>query len=62
MTSAATLSPIDPSIQSPLGPTIEVQPGQRVPWRVSVESVAAFFDLAKEWRLSEKASRAPSRR
>jgi hypothetical protein len=51
---AATLSPIDPSVQSPLGPSVEVQPGQRVPLTVSVESVAAFFELAKEeWRLSE---------
>jgi len=54
MTPAATLSPIDPSIQSALGPTIEVQPGQRMPLPVSVESVAAFFELAKnDWRLSE---------
>jgi hypothetical protein len=54
MTSAATLTPIDPSVQSPLGPTIEVQPGQRIPWRVGVESVAAYLESAKEqWRLNE---------
>lgn len=40
------LSPIDPSITSPLGPTIQAQPGQNKVIPISVEDVAGFFALA----------------
>ncbi|MGB8706833.1 MAG: hypothetical protein WCD72_02630 [Dehalococcoidia bacterium] len=40
------LSPIDPSITSPLGPTLQVQPGQVRVVPISVEDVAGFFELA----------------
>jgi hypothetical protein len=57
MSKAATLSPIDPSIQSPLGPVVEIQPGQRQLLPVSVESVAGFKTLIKEdWRLNDEAT------
>lgn len=54
MTPAATLSPIDPSVQTPLNPKIEgLMPGMppsRFP--VSVENIAGFKDLTEqEWRL-----------
>ena len=46
MTKQATLGPIDPSTNSPLNPQIPGgQPRDRMP--VSVEDVAAYFDLAK---------------
>jgi hypothetical protein len=40
------LSPIDPSITSPLGPAIQAQPGQARIVPISVEDVAGFFALA----------------
>lgn len=40
------LSPIDPSITSPLGPMVQAQPGQMRIVPISVEDVAGFFDLA----------------
>jgi len=40
------LSPIDPSITSPLGPMIQTQPGQVRVVPISVEDVAGFFALA----------------
>ena len=50
MTRLGQLSPIDPSINSPLGPSVQVpqQPGasQLVP--ISVEDVVGFIDLAKK--------------
>jgi len=49
MTPMAQLSPIDPSVQHPLGPVIQIpgQPtGQIVP--VNVEDVNAFVDLARK--------------
>lgn len=48
MTKAATLSPIDPSITSPLNPAVELMPGQRQLLPVSVESVAGFKALIEE--------------
>ena len=41
------LSPIDPSITSPLGPMVQTQPGQMRIVPISVEEVAGFFELAK---------------
>jgi hypothetical protein len=56
MTKAATLTPIDPSITSPLNPVVEPVPGQRQLLPVSVESVAGYQTLVKEdWRLSKEA-------
>lgn len=49
MTPMAQLSPIDPSVQHPLGPIVQIpgQPvGQIAP--VNVEDVNAFIDLAKQ--------------
>lgn len=46
MTKQATLGPIDPSLNSPLGPVVPGTPGQRMP--VSVEAVQGFLDVAKE--------------
>ena len=40
------LSPIDPSITSPLGPSVQAQPGQVRIVPISVEDVIGFFDLA----------------
>jgi len=47
MTKMGQLSPIDPSIEHPLGPVVEIpgQPGRIVP--VNVEDINAFFDLAR---------------
>lgn len=48
MTKQATLSPIDPSITSPLNPQLPGgTPQQRV--GVSVEAIAGYFGLAKEY-------------
>ena len=48
---AATLTPIDPSVNSPLGPVVELVPGQRQSVPVSVESVAGYRNLLKEdWK------------
>lgn len=48
MTKQATLGPIDPSVNSPLNPTIPgiADPNARVP--VSVEYVNAYIDMAKK--------------
>ena len=48
MSRLGQLSPIDPSITSPLGPTIQIpnQPGQQQVIPVSVEDVIGFIDLA----------------
>src|ERR1700728_2362131 len=55
MTRAATLSPIDPSITSPLNPVVEMAPGQRQLLPVSVESVAGFKGLVTEdWGISKE--------
>lgn len=52
MTRGATLTPIDPSVQGPLNPVVEVS-GQRQPMPVSVESVAGYRSLIKEdWHLN----------
>lgn len=50
MTRLGQLSPIDPSINSPLGPRVELpnQPGQFQIVPISVEDVVGFLDLAKE--------------
>lgn len=57
MARAATLTPIDPSVNSPLNPVVEVIPGQRQSLPVSVESVAGFRTLVKEdWRLNDEAT------
>lgn len=56
MGKAATLTPIDPSVNSPLGPVIEMAPGQRQSVPVSVESVAGYLNLLKEeWALKGQA-------
>jgi Serine dehydrogenase proteinase len=55
MTKVATLTPIDPSVQGPLGPVVELAPGQRQLLPVSVESVAGYKSLIREdWKLSEE--------
>jgi hypothetical protein len=52
MTKAATLTPIDPSVQGPLNPAVELVPGTRQSLPVSVESVAGYRSLIKEdWKL-----------
>ena len=59
MSRLGQLSPIDPSITSPLGPTIQVpsQPGQQQVIPVSVEDAIGFMDLAtKEVGLKEERS------
>jgi hypothetical protein len=56
MGKAATLTPIDPSVNSPLGPVVEMAPGQRQSVPVSVESVAGYRNLLKEeWKLKGQA-------
>jgi hypothetical protein len=56
MGKAATLTPIDPSVNSPLGPVVEMAPGQRQSVAVSVESVAGYRNLLKEeWKLKGQA-------
>jgi ClpP class serine protease len=53
MTRAGTLSPIDPSITTPLNPTADgPMPGQKQLLSVSVESVAGFRSLLEdEWSI-----------
>jgi hypothetical protein len=51
MTKAATLSPIDPSVTGAFNPQVEPVPGQRQIVPVSVESVAGFKELVKDWKL-----------
>lgn len=56
MTRGATLSPIDPSIEGPLNPAVQLNP-QMPPMLVplSVESVAGYQSLiTKEWRTDKK--------
>ncbi len=50
MSRLGQLSPIDPSITTPLGPNVQVptQPGQFRVVPISVEDVVGFFDLAKD--------------
>lgn len=45
MTKQATLSPIDPSITTPMNPVI---PNTLTPYPISVEAVKGFLDFAKE--------------
>ena len=56
MSPMAQLSPIDPSLEHPLGPTVQMpgQPPRGVP--VNVEDVSAFSSLGKEMGLSEEES------
>lgn len=55
MGKAATLTPIDPSVNTPLNPVVEIVPGQRAQLPVSVESVAGYRTLVKEdWRLNDE--------
>lgn len=56
MTKQATLGPIDPSVNTPLNPTVpNAGPQARVP--VSVEAIKGFLELAKhELNLTEEAS------
>lgn len=56
MTHAGTLSPIDPSITTPLNPIVDGPlPGQRQLLQVSVESVAGFKSLIQEdWGLKSE--------
>jgi hypothetical protein len=51
MTKMAQLSPIDPSIQSPLGPQVPIpgQPGATQVVPLSVEDAMSFLDLAKKY-------------
>ena len=50
MSRLGQLSPIDPSITTPLGPVVQMpnQPGQGRVVPISVEDVAGFFELAKD--------------
>lgn len=53
MGKAATLTPIDPSVNSPLGPVVQIGVGQPQLVPVSVESVAGYRSLLKEeWGLT----------
>lgn len=56
MTPAGTLSPIDPSVVTPLNPRVEGPvPGQAQSFPVSVEDIAGFRDLTREeWSLDNK--------
>lgn len=56
MTRAGTLSPIDPSVTTPLNPVAEgPAPGMRQFLPVSVESVAGFKSLIEEdWKIHEE--------
>jgi hypothetical protein len=57
MSSAATLTPIDPSVSGLLNPVVETAPGQKQIIPVSVESVAGYRTLVKEdWRLNDEAA------
>jgi len=50
MTRMGQLSPIDPSIVSPLGPQIQIpgQPGAAQPIPVNVEDVRSYLDIARK--------------
>ena len=56
MTKMGQLSPIDPSINSPLGPQVPVPgpPGATQPLPLNVEDVMGYLDLAKEQLGSEE--------
>lgn len=59
MTKGGLPSPIDPSIQAPLGPRVPIPgaPGIEAVVPVSVEDVSGFYRLAKEeWKLDDEAS------
>lgn len=57
MTRQATLSPIDPSINTPLNPEIPgASPGATMP--VSVEDVNAYLEQARQWRGDANSSEA----
>lgn len=59
MTRSATLTPIDPSLVGPLGPAIEVAPGQRQMVPLSVESVRGYEGLVtKDWDMKDQEVRA----
>lgn len=47
MTKNAMLSPIDPSVEHPLGPTVDLGQGPRIV-PVNVEDVVSFINLAKQ--------------
>ena len=56
ITRAGTLSPIDPSVQTPFNPWVEGPAGSRQQVPVSVESVAGFKDLVTdEWGIRNEA-------
>lgn len=48
MTKNAMLSPIDPSVEHPLGPTVDIGQGQKAIVPVNVEDACSFIKLAKE--------------
>jgi len=48
MTKNAMISPIDPSVEHPLAPTIELRPGMKQLVPVNVEDVISFINLAKK--------------
>ncbi len=57
MTRLGQLSPIDPSVNSPLGPTVTNAQGQSQVVPISVEDVVGFLDLARnEAELKEERS------
>ncbi|BBE78470.1 MULTISPECIES: SDH family Clp fold serine proteinase [Phytobacter] len=47
MTKQATLGPIDPSVNGPLNPQVNIG-GQLQPWAVSVEEIKGYIAVAKE--------------
>jgi hypothetical protein len=48
MTKQATLGPIDPSINTPLNPTVSTSPTQMGTYPVSVEAVKGYIEFAKD--------------
>jgi hypothetical protein len=57
MTRGATLSPIDPSLTTPLNPAVELTAGQRQLVPLSVESVAGFKTLVTDdWEIKGEAA------
>lgn len=48
MTKLGQLSPIDPSVEHPLGPQVELPGQQKVTLPVNVEDAVSFLNLAKE--------------
>jgi Serine dehydrogenase proteinase len=55
MSRLATLSPIDPSLHSPLFPAVEIGPGQRQLVPVSVESIAGFHSMVTDgWGIKDE--------